>query len=187
MPSKAALYLQSMHRLLEKLTKSWPFYPRTATVEMCYASGLPRTNPLIGRYVVSKKAFVSNKSTYVRHGDADAKELLYCARRELYEKAVEEGGNALASESWICTVKDRNGVFTVKIRYQGQAVISTQLDPHIPIMLDEALRYEGADGTERMSHIDGWQEGKLSGRNTWYPRQNTRSKRWSSNVLSRGW
>jgi len=104
-----------------------------------YASGLPRTHPvLIGR-VVGEKGFVNYKGTFTRTGDVDVKDLLYAARRELYSKAVEVGGNALADESWTCEIKERNGTSRIKVRYRGKAVVSGRIDPQVPINITDAL------------------------------------------------
>jgi len=121
-----------------------------------YASGLPRTHPvLIGR-VVGEKGFVNFKIKYIKTGEIDIKDLLYAARRELYMKAVELGGNALTDESWTCQVKDRNGVSKIKIRYRGKSVVSGQIDPQAPINISDQLDemagdWEGRAGWRRLT------------------------------------
>jgi len=146
-------------RIISRILAKWPFKKPQRSEEditVCYASGLPKTHSTLVRHVVGEKGYVNYKTTYVRYGDADAKELLRSARRELYEKAVDAGGNALAEESWTCTIKDRNGVYTVKIRYRGKAIISGRMDPHEPVNLNDALAFDDPDEDFEPGNRSSW-------------------------------
>jgi len=158
--------------LLGHIQSIWTRFRSDEDNVMCYASGLPKTHPILVGHVAGERDFVKCKTTYIRdrEGEDDLIELLYAARQEVYARAVEAGGNALAEESWICNIKEKGKRFTVQVRYHAKAVVSRRPDPQEPVNLDDALAFD------EEPHSGDF----FRGRSSWYRKSlNPNEPRWN--------